>query len=107
MSIKLTRVGSRAAHDLKVALRAALALCLLIAPTLCVAQAAGAGDKTPAPAPAPAASGQEQTPLTPREQEMLKLIRSLQERVDKLEAARGAGDVQAKMAEAPAKMAEV
>lgn len=45
---------------------------------------------TPTPTPIPTADDDpSQTPLTLREQEMLKLIRSLQERVDKLEAAQG------------------
>ena len=119
------RVGSQAARGREAIPRAAAVFVLLYAPYLCAAQAATAvgappasapataltptptaaptpapsanGAATPAPTPTPDAAGRPAAPLTdPEREELLGLIRSLQSRVAKLEAAQatreGAGD---------------
>jgi hypothetical protein len=99
MLTNLKSVGSlSAARRQRFVLRAALALGLLLVPSLCMAQTAvTASDKTPSPTPAttptpiPTASDPAQAPLTERERAMLELIEGLQERVTKLEAQASSG----------------
>ncbi|HEY6188780.1 MAG TPA: hypothetical protein VIW80_14075 [Pyrinomonadaceae bacterium] len=70
-------------------LRAALVLGLLVARHACTAQTivpANSLFPAPTPTPIPIAVETSQSPLTEREQAMLKLIMQLQERVTKLEA---------------------
>lgn len=89
MPTNLMRVGSRAARGRKLVLRAALVLGLLVARHACTAQTivpANSLFPAPTPTPIPIAVETSQSPLTEREQAMLKLIMQLQERVTKLEA---------------------
>ncbi|PYT01283.1 MAG: hypothetical protein DMF63_00050 [Acidobacteria bacterium] len=83
--------------------RAALILSLLIVPQICLAQALPADPfppgegSLPVPSPSPPVkivkvSDSDQAPLTDRERAMLELIKNLQERVTKLEAAQTTAD---------------
>ena len=68
--------------------RIAFCVCLL-APSLCIGQAAGEPVKSssgPSPTPPPVVAQQEPSPLTEREKAMMELIKQLQDRVTKLES---------------------
>lgn len=97
MLTTLLSIRSRAARGRNVLSRASLFLGLLLVPHLCAAQTtttASAAAPTPTPTPSPINNDPSQAPLTAREREMLGLIRSLQERVDRLEASQGAAPSQ-------------
>src|ERR1044071_8838317 len=93
MLIEFMRIGGMVACRRSVALQAGLVLGLLVIPHLCMAQTTAlVSERTPAPTPTPVpnADDQSQAPLTDRERAMLELIKELQERVSKLEAAQTA-----------------
>ena len=93
------------------ALCAALFSCVLLVPHRCTAQTATnpsglipASTTHPTPTPIPAAQDLS-APLTERERVMMELIRSLQERVERLEAAQGASPQGASPSPPPAQTA--